>query len=50
MVAQDRPEEPPSEAQLQPGDAEKLPAPLDAIPSMVDAAKGLLKQDLPAAS
>ena len=50
VVAHDRPDEPPSEAQLQPGDAEKLPAPLAAIPAMVDAAKALNKQDLPTAS
>jgi tetratricopeptide (TPR) repeat protein len=50
VVAHDRPEEPPSDALLQPGDAEKLPAPLAAIPAMVDAAKALNKQDLPTAS
>ena len=41
VVAHERPDEPPSEAQLQPGDAEKLPAPLAAVPAMVDAAKAL---------
>ena len=50
VVAHDRPEEPASEAQLQPGDAERLPAPLAAIPAMVDAAKALNKQDLATAS
>jgi hypothetical protein len=50
VVAQDRPEELPSEAQFQPGDVEKLPAPLAAVPAMVEAAKALQKQDLPAAS
>ena len=50
VVAQDRPEELPSEAQLQPDDAERLPAPLAAVPAMVDAAKALQKQDLPGAS
>jgi predicted Zn-dependent protease len=50
VVAHDRPDEPPAEAQLQPGDAEKLPAPLAAVPAMLDAAKALNKQDLPAAS
>jgi hypothetical protein len=50
VVAKDRPEELPSEAQLQPSDIEKLPAPLAAVPAMVDAAKALQKEDLPAAS
>jgi tetratricopeptide (TPR) repeat protein len=50
VVAHDRPEEPPSDALLQPGDAEKLPAPLAAVPAMVDAAKALSRQELPTAS
>jgi predicted Zn-dependent protease len=50
VVSTDRPDELPSEAQLQPGDAEKLSAPLAAVPAMVDAARALNKQDLPAAS
>jgi predicted Zn-dependent protease len=50
VVAPNRPDELPAEAQLQPGDAEKLPAPLAAVPAMVDAARALNKQDLPAAS
>jgi tetratricopeptide (TPR) repeat protein len=50
VVSHDRPEELPSEAQLQPGDVEKLPAPLAAVPAMVDAARALNKQDLPGAS
>ncbi|MES1186083.1 MAG: hypothetical protein ABUL60_19885 [Myxococcales bacterium] len=50
VVSPDRPDELPSEAQLQPGDAEQLPAPLAAVPAMVEAAKALNKQDLPAAS
>jgi tetratricopeptide (TPR) repeat protein len=50
VISSDRPDELPSEAQLQPGDAEKLPAPLLAVPAMVEAARALNKQDLPAAS
>ncbi len=50
VVSHDRPDELPSDAQLQPTDAEQLPAPLAAVPAMVDAAKALNKQDLPAAS
>lgn len=50
VVAHNRPDELPSDAQLQPDDAAKLPAPLAAVPAMVDAAKALNKQDLPAAS
>jgi tetratricopeptide (TPR) repeat protein len=50
VVAHDRPEEPASDALLEPGDADRLPAPLAAIPAMVDAAKALNKQDLPTAS
>ncbi len=50
VVSHDRPDELPSEAQLQPADTEQLPAPLAAVPAMVEAAKALNKQDLPAAS
>jgi predicted Zn-dependent protease len=50
VVAHDRPDEPPSDAQLQPSDIAALPTPLAAVPAMVDAAKALNKQDLPAAS
>ncbi len=50
VVSHDRPDELPTEAQLQPTDAAQLPAPLAAVPAMVDAAKALNKQDLPAAS
>ncbi|HEY6081177.1 MAG TPA: hypothetical protein VIW29_20320, partial [Polyangiaceae bacterium] len=50
VVSSERPDELPSEAQLQPGDADKLPAPLTAVPAMVDSAKALAKGDLPAAS
>ena len=50
VVSHDRPDEVPSEAQLQPTDAAQLPAPLAAVPAMVDAATALNKQDLPAAS
>jgi hypothetical protein len=50
VVAPNRPDELPSDAQLQPGDAEKLPAPLAAVPAMVQAAQALNKQDLPGAS
>ncbi len=50
VVDPDRPDEPPSDAQLSAGDVEKLPAPLSAVPAMVEAAKALNKQDLPAAS
>ncbi|MDF3068285.1 MAG: repeat protein [Polyangiaceae bacterium] len=50
VLAPNRPDELPADAQLQPGDAEKLPAPLAAVPAMVDAARALNKQDLPAAS
>ena len=50
VVSANRPDDLPSEAQLQPGDIEKLPTPLAAVPAMVDAAKALNKQDLPAAS
>lgn len=50
VISSDRPDELPSEAQLQAGDADKLPAPLLAVPAMVEAARALNKQDLPAAS
>lgn len=50
VVAHDRPDEPPGEAQLQPGDAEKLAAPLAAVPAMLDAARALNRQDLASAS
>jgi hypothetical protein len=50
VISHDRPDELPSDAQLQPGDAEQLPAPLAAVPAMVEAAKALNKQDLAAAS
>lgn len=50
VVSHDRPEELPSEAQLQPADVALLPAPLAAVPAMVEAAKALNKQDLAAAS
>ena len=50
VIASDRPDEPPPEAQLQPSDIPLLPAPLAAVPAMVDAAKALTKQDLAAAS
>jgi predicted Zn-dependent protease len=50
VVSADRPDELPSEAQLQSADIAQLPAPLAAVPAMVDAAKALNKQDLPAAS
>ena len=50
VVSHDRPDELPSEAQLQPGDADQLSAPLAAVPAMVEAARALNKQDLPAAS
>jgi hypothetical protein len=50
VVSHDRPDELPSDAQLQASDIAQLPAPLAAIPAMVDAAKALNKQDLPAAS
>jgi len=50
VVSHDRPDEPPSEAQLQPADVALLPAPLAAVPAMVDAAKALNKQELAAAS
>lgn len=50
VIAADRPEELPPEAQLQPSDIALLPAPLAAVPAMVDAAKALNKQDLAAAS
>jgi hypothetical protein len=50
VVSHDRPDDVPSEAQLQPADIEQLPAPLAAVPAMVEAARALNKQDLPAAS
>jgi hypothetical protein len=50
VVSHNRPDELPSEAQLQADDAAKLSAPLAAVPAMVEAAKALNKQDLPAAS
>ncbi|HEX2874205.1 MAG TPA: hypothetical protein VHP33_23285 [Polyangiaceae bacterium] len=50
VIASDRPEELPPEAQLQPADIALLPAPLAAVPAMVDAAKALTRQDLAAAS
>ncbi len=50
VVQPDRPDELPSDAQLQASDIEKLPTPLAAVPAMVDAARALNKQDLPAAS
>jgi predicted Zn-dependent protease len=50
VVQPDRPDELPSDAQLQASDIEKLPAPLAAVPAMVDAAKALNKQDLAGAS
>jgi predicted Zn-dependent protease len=50
VIASDRPEELPPEAQLQPADIALLPAPLAAVPAMVDAARALNKQDLAAAS
>jgi hypothetical protein len=50
VVQPDRPDELPSDAQLQASDIDKLPTPLAAVPAMVDAAKALNKQDLAAAS
>jgi hypothetical protein len=50
VISHDRPDELPSDAQLQPGDVEQLPAPLAAVPAMVEGAKALIKQDLAAAS
>lgn len=50
VVSHDRPDELPSEAQLQATDIALLPAPLAAVPAMVEAAKALNKQDLAAAS
>jgi len=50
VVQPDRPDELPSDAELQPADIEKLPTPLAAVPAMVDAAKALNKQDLAGAS
>jgi len=50
VVSHDRPDDLPSEAQLQPADVTLLPAPLAAVPAMVDAAKALSKQDLAGAS
>jgi predicted Zn-dependent protease len=50
VVSHNRPDELPSDAQLQADDAAKLSAPLAAVPAMVEAAKALNKQDLPVAS
>jgi predicted Zn-dependent protease len=50
VLAPNRPEEPPAEAQLAAGDAENLPAPLAAVPAMVLAARALNKGELRAAS